>query len=165
MIRFRFGPEDVANLRFGISPLMELHSSVRTLDHPEARSLHLPWVAATRERVEDLDITVLRALQRRRAWTPDFTSPPPSTPLADLDAELEAMLATPADRVRAEVRRTYAPAPLPPPPGPGRGPPPPPPGRRPRPRCGLGGGPRRPRSPPSPNLRGRTGSGLWRPTG
>src|SRR4051795_7413460 len=114
MIRFRFGPEDVANLRFGISPLMELQSSVRTLDHPEARSLHLPWVATTRERVADLDITVLRALQRRSAWTPDFISPPPSTPLADLDAELEAMLATPAERVRAEVRRTYAPEPLPP---------------------------------------------------
>src|SRR4051794_2197097 len=114
MIRFRFGPEDVANLRFAISPLMELQSSVRTLDHPEARSLHLPWVAATRERVADLDITVLRALQRRGAWTPDFISPPPSTPLADLDAELEAMLATPADRIRAEVRRTYAPEPLPP---------------------------------------------------
>src|SRR3954467_11376667 len=114
MIRFRFGPEDVANLRFGISPLMELQSSVRTLDHPEARSLHLPWVAATRERVAGLDITVLRALQRRGAWTPAFISPPPSTPLGDLDAELEEMLATPAARIRAEVRRTYAPEPLPP---------------------------------------------------
>src|SRR4051794_9593719 len=114
MIRFRFGPEDVANLRFAISPLMELHNSVRTLDHPEARSLHLPWVAATRERVADLDITVLRALQRRGAWTPDFISPPPRTPLGDLEAELDEMLATPPDRVRAEVRGTYAPDPLPP---------------------------------------------------
>src|SRR4051795_10033693 len=133
MIRFRFGPEDVANLRFGISPLMELQSSVRTLDHPEARSLHLPWVAATRERVADLDITVLRALQRRGAWTPDFISPPPSTPLGDLDAEPEEMLPPPAapprgaldpelgevpppraPRTRAEVRRTSAPEPLPP---------------------------------------------------
>src|SRR3954463_10067361 len=114
MIRFRFGPEDVANLRFAISPLMELHNSVRTLDHPEARSLHLPWVAATRERVADLDITVLRALQRRGAWTPDFISPPPSTPLGDLDAELEEMLAAPAPGIRAEGRRTYAPEPLPP---------------------------------------------------
>src|SRR3954469_22059464 len=114
MIRFRFGPEDVANLRFGISPLMELQSSVRTLDHPEARSLHVPWVAATRERVADLDITVLRALQRRGAWTPDFIRPLPSTPLADLDAELHDMLATPAERIVAEVRRTCAPDPLPP---------------------------------------------------
>jgi hypothetical protein len=114
MLSFRFGPEDVANVRFAISPLMELHNSVRTLDHPEAKALHLPWVVATRERVADLDISVLRALQRSRAYTPDFISPPPSSPLGDLESELAEMLATPADQVRAEVRRVYAPAPLPP---------------------------------------------------
>src|SRR5215218_3117734 len=114
MIRIRFGPEDVANLRFAISPLMELHNSVRALDHPEARALHLPWVAATRERVGDLDIAVLRALQRRGAYTPDFINPPPSTPLGDLETELAEMLATPPGQVAAEVRRVYAPEPLPP---------------------------------------------------
>jgi DNA-binding transcriptional ArsR family regulator len=114
MISFRFGPEDVATVRFAISPLMELHNSVRALDHPEAKSLHLPWVAATRERVADLDIGVLRALQRSRAYTPDFINPPPSSPLGNLEDELAEMLATPADQVRAEVRRVYAPAPLPP---------------------------------------------------
>ena len=111
MISFRFGPEDVANVRFAISPLMELQNSVRTLDHPEAKALHLPWVAATRERVADLDIGVLRALQRSRAYTPDFINPPPSSPLGDLEEELEEMLATPADRIRAEVRRVAQPLP------------------------------------------------------
>ena len=114
MLSFRFGPEDLANVRFAISPLMELHNSVRTLDHPEAKALHLPWVVATREHVADLDIGVLRALQRARAYTPDFINPPPRSPLGDLEAELAEMLVTPADQVRAEVRRVYAPAPLPP---------------------------------------------------
>lgn len=113
MLSFRFGPEDVANVRFAISPLMELHNSVRTLDHPEAKALHLPWVAATRERVADLDIGVLRALQRSRAATPDFLHPPPRGPLGDLEGEIAEMLATPADQVRAEVRRVSAPEPLP----------------------------------------------------
>jgi hypothetical protein len=113
MLSFRFGPEDVANLRFAISPLMELHNSVRALDHPEAKALHLPWVVATRERLGDLDIGVLRALQRARSYTPDFINPPPSTPLGDLEAELAEMLATPPERVRAEVERVYAPEPLP----------------------------------------------------
>jgi hypothetical protein len=108
MISFRFGPEDVANVRFAISPLMELHNSVRALDHPEAKALHLPWVVATRERVADLDIGVLCALQRSRAYTPDFLNPPPSSPLGDLEAELAEMLATPADQVRAELGRVYA---------------------------------------------------------
>jgi len=111
MLSFRFGPEDVANVRFAISPLMELHNSVRTLDHPEAKALHLPWVATTRERVADLDIGVLRALQRSRAYTPDFLNPPPRSPLGDLETELAEMLATPADRVREEVRRVADPLP------------------------------------------------------
>src|SRR5215210_6864710 len=113
MITMRFGPDDVANVRFAISPLMELHNSVRALDHPEAKALHLPWVAATRARVADLDIGPLRALQRRGAYTPDFINPPPRTPLGELEAELEAMLATPPEQVREEVRRVYAPEPLP----------------------------------------------------
>src|SRR4051794_24243942 len=113
MVTLRFGPEDVANVRFAISPLMELHNSVRALDHPEAKTLHLPWVAATRERVADLDIGMLRALQRSRAYTPDFIHPPPSTPLGDLEAELAEMLETADEQVVAEVRRVFAPAPPP----------------------------------------------------
>jgi hypothetical protein len=107
MVTLRLGPEDVANLRFAISPLMELHHSVRALEHPEARVLHLPWVAATRDRVAGLDMALLHALHPRRAYTPDFIGPPPSSPLADLDEELEAMLATPPERVRFELRRAY----------------------------------------------------------
>jgi hypothetical protein len=113
MLSVRFGPEDVANVRFAISPLMELHNSVRALDHPEAKALHLPWVVATRRRVADLDIGVLRALQRSRAYTPDFLNPPPRSPLGDFDTELAEMLATPADQVRREVRRVAAPEALP----------------------------------------------------
>src|SRR5215216_6261813 len=108
MVTIHLGPEDVAAVRFAISPLMELHSSVRALDHPEARWLHLPWVAETRERVAGLDISMLRALQPAKAYTPDFVNPPPRTPLGDLEQELEEMLATPAEQVRAEIRRGYA---------------------------------------------------------
>jgi hypothetical protein len=108
MVTIRLRPEDVAGVRFAISPLMELHNSVRTLDHPEAKWLHLPWVAETRERVAGLDISLLRALQPAKAYTPDFINPPPRTPLGDLDQELEEMLATPTEQVRAEIRRGYA---------------------------------------------------------
>jgi hypothetical protein len=108
MVTVRLGPEDVANLRFAISPLMELHNSVRALEHPEAKSLHLPWVAATRERVRDLDMPLLHALHPRGSYTPDFIGPPPRSPLGELEDELEEMLATPPERVRFELRRAYA---------------------------------------------------------
>jgi hypothetical protein len=108
MITLRLGPEDVANLRFAISPLMEIHNSVRALEHPEAKALHLPWVAATRARVAGIDMGLLHALHPRKAYTPDFVDPPPRSPLEELDDELDTMLATPPDRVRLELRRAYA---------------------------------------------------------
>jgi hypothetical protein len=114
MVTLRLGPEDVANLRFAISPLMELHNSVRALEHPEAKALHLPWVAATRERVRDLDMALLQALHPRKAYTPDFVDPPPSSPLGELEDELGQMLATPPERVRFELRRAYEGRALPP---------------------------------------------------
>src|SRR5215204_4787619 len=100
MLTLHLGPEDVAGLRFAISPLMELHNSVRALEHPEATALHLPWVAATRERVAGLDMALLHALHPRRAYTPDFVDPPPHSPLGELEEELETMLATPPAQVR-----------------------------------------------------------------
>jgi len=107
MVTLHLGPEDVANVRFAISPLMELGNSVRALDHPEAKALHLPWVAATRELVADVDLALLRALQPRKAYTPDFVSPPPHSPLGELEEELAEMLATPPEQVRRELRRAY----------------------------------------------------------
>src|SRR4051794_21525696 len=107
MVTLRLGPEDVANLRFAVSPLMELHTSVRALEHPEAQALHLPWVAATRAHVADVDLELLQALHPRKAYTPDFVDPPPRSPLEELDDELERMLATPPERVRFELRRAY----------------------------------------------------------
>jgi hypothetical protein len=108
MITLQLGPEDVANVRFAISPLMELGNSVRALDHPEAKALHLPWVAATRERVAGVDLALLRALQPAKAHTPDFVNPPPRSPLGELEEELAEMVATPPDQVRRELRRAYA---------------------------------------------------------
>src|SRR3954468_3015447 len=106
MVTVRLGPEDVANLRFAISPLMELHNSVRALEHPEAKALHLPWVAATRDRVRDLDMALLHALHPRGSYTPDFIDPPPRSPLGELEDDLEEMLGPPpGGRVRFARRR------------------------------------------------------------
>lgn len=107
MLVMSFDRSDLARLRFAISPLVELHRSVRALDDPGAQALHLPWIVATRERVADLDLDLLRALAPPRVYTPDFIHPPPTTPLADLEDELVEMLATPPDDIRREICRAY----------------------------------------------------------
>jgi hypothetical protein len=103
MLVFRFGPDDLANVRFAISPLVELHRSVLALDDPGSQAIHLPWIAATRESTRDVNLDLLRALQPREMYSPDFIHPPPRSPLTELEDELDEMLATPPDQVRAEV--------------------------------------------------------------
>jgi DNA-binding transcriptional ArsR family regulator len=107
MLILRFGSSDLANVRFAISPLTELNRSVVALDFPDAQAIHVPWIAATRELMGDLDLGLLRALQPRGVYSPDFMHPPPRSPLTELEDELAEMLATPSDQVRAEVDVVY----------------------------------------------------------
>jgi DNA-binding transcriptional ArsR family regulator len=116
MFTMRFGPGALARVRFAISPLAEVRRSRRVLDDPGGQALHLPWVVQARRALADLDLAPLRALDPPGVYTPDFVSPPPTSPLAELDDELARIAATPPDQVRAEIRRTYRgrelPAPL-----------------------------------------------------
>lgn len=115
MLRFHFGHEDLVRLRFAISPLFDLMWSTDVLRDPAGHSLHLPWARAASERLEGLDWDILEAVaQSSTGEFPDFPSPPPSTPLADIDAELERVRATPAEQVAHELRRAYGVAEAPP---------------------------------------------------
>jgi DNA-binding transcriptional ArsR family regulator len=104
LITYRFTTEDLLHIRFAISPLFDLTWSTNTLRDPARRSLHLPWVRAARQRLEGLDWVLLRALAGEGGgYVPDFISPPPTTPLADLEGELARVRATPPERVAQEV--------------------------------------------------------------
>ena len=104
MIEMAFAAEDLVHTRFAISPLWEAVASVRALRDPGAHALHLPWVEMARPRTGDLDLRPLDALLGGRGgYTPDFLTPPPGTPLPDLDAELQRLRATPPREVRREL--------------------------------------------------------------
>src|SRR5215208_6317850 len=102
MLVIRFQRSDLARVRFAISPLVELHRSVRALGDPGAQALHLPWIVTTRGEVADLDLDLLRALAPPRVYTPDFIHPPPTPPLAELEAEPTEIIAPPPDHARRE---------------------------------------------------------------
>jgi DNA-binding transcriptional ArsR family regulator len=109
LITYRFTTEDLLHIRFAISPLFDLTWSTNTLRDPARRSLHLPWVRAARQRLEGLDWTLLGALAADTGgYVPDFIAPPPTTPLADLEGELERVRATPPARVAQEVAWRFA---------------------------------------------------------
>jgi DNA-binding transcriptional ArsR family regulator len=114
LIVLRFGGADFTRVRFAISPLIEVHTSLTTLDEPAGEELHLPWVAMARSQLERLDLDLLKAVQAAGANAPDFVRPSPRSPVATLEEELDQMLATPSERVRDELRRAYLPASVPP---------------------------------------------------
>jgi DNA-binding transcriptional ArsR family regulator len=105
VIRFRFGHEDLVRTRFAISPLFDLTWSTDVLRDPGGHSLHLPWVRAARQRLRGFDYELLNLLATSSAqgYVPDFISPPPTTPLAELEDELARVRATPPERVAVEV--------------------------------------------------------------
>ena len=107
MLVMRFGRTDLANVRFAISPLMELHMSVRALDNPSAQALHLPWITEALPLTEHLPMDLLHAFHPEGAYAPDFIHPPPTTPLGEFEDEVEKMLATPPKQVTAEVSFAY----------------------------------------------------------
>lgn len=104
MLRFRFRPDDLLHVRFALHPLGELVWGAAAVADPSQASIHLPWVRAALERLGDLDWELLAELSLApHGYGVDFPTPPPTSPLPDLDAELVRVAATPPDRVRHEL--------------------------------------------------------------
>jgi biotin operon repressor len=103
MTTFVFGLEDLARTRFAISPMWEAISSIRALRSISEDALLLPWFERVRPALRELDLAEALALHNRHGYIPDFTSPPPTTPLAVFEEELELVRATPAALVRNDM--------------------------------------------------------------
>jgi len=103
----RFGADDLAGTRFAISPLWDTVTSRWCLQDPGANAVHLPWLKLA-ERVDRSPEfrphrPLLEALIRPGAWLPDFLTPPPGSPLTDIESELDVLRATDPDTMRADL--------------------------------------------------------------
>src|ERR1019366_2330022 len=118
------GVEDLANTRFGISPLTETVFSIWALTDPSRHTLHLPWLRTARDYLDSDDARLLSALvgQSRIPLdfrgnpsrpVPDFLTPRPARFISRFQDELTTVRATPADLVRRDLLATHAPGPLP----------------------------------------------------
>jgi hypothetical protein len=109
VISFVFGPEDLGRVRFAVSPLFELVSSLDALRDPAAHSLHEPWAQDARRAVKDLDFWLLDAAAPEvgYCYRPDFIAPPPTKPVADLHEELERVRRTSPEQVSRELGWAY----------------------------------------------------------
>lgn len=106
MLTLRFGPSDLANSRFAISPVFELENLLRALSGRSKRALNEHWAAPLRRRFHELrrqqPLDALLALQRS-PYAPSFIAPPPSSVDQTIEQDLEAIRRTPPEVARAEI--------------------------------------------------------------
>jgi DNA-binding transcriptional ArsR family regulator len=124
MIRIELGVEDLANMRFGISPLAEAVRSLRALSDPAQHTLHLPWLRRIRGRLDPGDAALLQSLIGpsriptdyrgipSRAIA-DFLTPVPKRFLERFPDELGTLRKTSPAIVRRDLLASHAPDPVP----------------------------------------------------
>ncbi|MEZ4670861.1 MAG: metalloregulator ArsR/SmtB family transcription factor [Anaerolineae bacterium] len=88
MIRLQLSNDDLAKMRFGYSPLIELMSSFRVLHRPERQYPYLRWVEEAKQVTYDLDLPYLHVLTNIPFYIPDFLTPTPSTTITNLEDEI-----------------------------------------------------------------------------
>lgn len=108
MYDFAFGADDMARVRFAVSPLWEVAQAVRCLIDARQLAYHLPWFDAVRPALAKLDLAPLLAVQPVRGYTPDLISPPPRHARTTIEAQLAQLRATPPSRVKEELERAMA---------------------------------------------------------
>jgi DNA-binding transcriptional ArsR family regulator len=107
MLTIEFASDDLARLRFSVSPLMELWQSVRALQNPAARTLHRSWLAHARACVDPPDLALLTALQPLGGTNPDFIHPSMVSAAAEFEDELSQLASADPERVRFDVKQVH----------------------------------------------------------
>ncbi|WAZ27330.1 helix-turn-helix domain-containing protein [Streptomyces cinnabarinus] len=100
-----FTANDLAQVRFAISPMWEVAPSFRLLMANTRHPVHLPWAEQVRPRVlaAGLDRGWLAELIGPSGYVPDFLTPAPAGPAPAPADEWDAILASPAEQVRQDL--------------------------------------------------------------
>ncbi|MGW6054162.1 DUF5937 family protein [Streptomyces sp. NPDC055189] len=107
MIEIHLNVDDLAQVRFAISPLQETSHSLWALRDPGDFPLHLRWLRLVRSELAQLDSEVLLALVSERRWLPDFITPRPLSRVPDMTEELRAIRATDPATVRQDIAAAF----------------------------------------------------------
>ncbi|MFI9629719.1 DUF5937 family protein [Streptomyces sp. NPDC052042] len=103
--------------RFSVSPLWETVSGLRAVARPRLQTVHARWAAWADDRLADLRddrwFRLLLRLLTSGAEIPEFLVVTPGLRSVPIDTEIEAVIATPAVRVRAAFDAAFGPHELP----------------------------------------------------
>ncbi|MDJ0343546.1 DUF5937 family protein [Streptomyces sp. H10-C2] len=105
-ITLQFSSADLRRCRFAVSPAFETLAAIRVATGEQGPGHHQRWLDSVRPRLSALDLRPVTLLQPRRGYTPDFLSPPPTSPHIRFDEDLARIAATPPAQVGAEIVRS-----------------------------------------------------------
>jgi DNA-binding transcriptional ArsR family regulator len=111
MVAICMPADAVARTRFAVSCLWEVVASVRVLRNPGNHAVHVAWAGKVGRRLVAAGLIgpqsglLWQLVPAAPGYLPDFLTPAPSGLTPDLDADLAALLATPAATVRDDLSR------------------------------------------------------------
>jgi DNA-binding transcriptional ArsR family regulator len=115
VVEFVLSLSDALRCQFVISPLGEVVRLARATANPRTFSggVHTAWLRKHRSSVAHLqqnrDVrTLLALLAMRSDYYPDFLTPTPAASVGGIDAELDAVRATPSAQAEEEIALTLA---------------------------------------------------------
>jgi len=98
-----FTPQDMAEIRFAYSPLIEIVSSYNIYSRTTIDARFRPWVEEARENLHHIDFPYMNDLVLTKPYIPDFVTPTPMTTREPIEELFRVMLETPKDVVRANI--------------------------------------------------------------
>jgi Helix-turn-helix domain/Family of unknown function (DUF5937) len=111
MLTLEIGVAELAATRFAISPLFETLSALRLLARPGKAAVNAPWVRWAQHDLTERPLRLSRLwplVINGLPWYPEFLVPAPASRNPAFDDELTRLRATPAEPVRASLRRVFA---------------------------------------------------------
>jgi DNA-binding transcriptional ArsR family regulator len=104
------GVADLAATRFAVSPLAETLRALPLLANPGRSALNRPWVRWARAELDQQPLRLPRVwplIVNDLPYWPEFLFPAPAGKSPGFDEELASLCATPAEAVRASLRRVF----------------------------------------------------------
>ena len=103
MITIQLTVEDLARIRFAVSPMAVTTISYRTLLFPDLYPRHRGWASQAATRMGGCSLSALSLVHSRGRRMPDFLTPLPFSPSERVESEIRSLTHASVDALRADA--------------------------------------------------------------